>query len=172
MPQASFLGRCLLAAAFPALLAAQKVNIEFDQTFEFSSLKTYKMLDGQINSKNSSLNNDIIRKNLAAGIRKRLEEKGLAPATGDADVTVRYTLGSANRRQVERYPAGWRGWGTRRVTVHYTEGTLTIDMRDPHRQELVWRAVAVNDNQDPNKIQAKLDSMIKKSFDKYPPKKK
>jgi hypothetical protein len=45
-------------------------------------------------------------------------------------------------------------------------------MHDPRRQELVWRAVAVSDQNDPNKIQGKLDAMVKKSFDKYPPKKR
>ena len=118
-----------------------------------------------------SLNNDIVRKNLETAIRKKLTEKGLTEATSEPDVSVSYALGSANRTEVERYPARWGGW-RRRVAVHYTEGTLTIDMRDPRRQELVWRAIAVVDNQDPNKVQAKLDCMVKKSFDKYPPKKK
>jgi hypothetical protein len=157
---------------FPALVLAQKINVEFDQSFEFSSLKTYKLLDGQLNSKNASLNNDIVRKNLAAAVRKRLAEKGFTEAATGADVTVRFTLGSSKRKEVERYPAGWGGWRTRRAVIPYTEGTLVIDMRDPHRQELVWRAVAVDDNRDPNKIQSKLDDMVKKSFDKYPPKKK
>jgi len=165
-------GCCLLAAAIPALLSAQKVNVEFDQSFEFSSLKTYKLLDGQLNSKNQSLNNDIVRKNLQTAIRKQLEDKGLREVPESPDVTVRFTLGSSNRREVERYPPRWGGWPGRRVSIPYTEGTLTIDIRDPHRQELVWRAVAVDDNRDPSKIQAKLDSMVKKSFDKYPPKKK
>jgi hypothetical protein len=45
-------------------------------------------------------------------------------------------------------------------------------MRDPRRHELVWRAVAITEERDPAKIQAKLDAMVKKAFDKYPPKKK
>ena len=143
--------------------------MEFDQAMEFGSLKTFTLQNGQIHSKNSSLNNDIVRKNLETNIRKRLTEKGLTEVTSQPDLRVSYSLGSSGRTQVERYPAGWR---TRRVAVHYTEGTLTIDLRDPRRQELVWRAVAVVDSQDPNKVQAKLDDMVKKSFDKYPPKKK
>src|SRR5579871_6282361 len=156
----------------PAVLCAQKVTVEFDQAMEFSSLKTFTLQTGQIHSKNPSLNNDIARKNLETAIRKKLTEKGLTEAASGADVNVSFNLGSANRTDVERYPAGWRGWGTRRVAYRYTEGTLTIDMRDPRRHELVWRAVAVSDERDPNKIQSKLDSMVKKSFDKYPPKKK
>src|SRR6266536_1758354 len=118
----------LLAAVFPALLAAQKVTVEFDPTFEFSSLKTFKLVN--------------------------------AKAEANADVNVRFTLGAANRREVERYPAGWRGWGMRRVAVRYTEGTLIIDLRDPRRQELVWRAIAVEDNRDPSKLQSTRGELI------------
>ena len=156
--------------ALPALLPAQKVTVEFDQAMEFGSLKTFTLRNGQVNSKNPSLNNDIVRKNLETAIRKKLTEKGLTEATSQPDLNISYSLGSAKRTEVDRYPARWGG--TRRVAVRYTEGTLTIDMRDPRRQELVWRAVAVTDERDPNKVQAKLDSMVKKSFDKYPPKKK
>jgi hypothetical protein len=170
MPLSRFSGALLLA--LPALLSAQKVTVEFDQSMEFASLKTFTLQSGQIHGKNPSLNNDIVRKNLETAIRAKLTEKGLTEAASQADVNVSFNLGSADRKEVERYPAGWRGRGTRRVTHHYTEGTLTIDMQDPHRQELVWRAVAVSDQNDPNKLQGKLDAMVKKSFDKYPPKKK
>ena len=155
--------------ALPALLPAQKVTVEFDQAMEFGSLRTFTLQNGQVHSKNPSLNNDIVRKNLETAIRKKLTEKGLTEAASQPDLTVSWDLGSANRTQVERYPAGWR---TRRVAVRYTEGTLTIDMRDPRRHELIWRAVAVEDDRDPSKIQARLDAMVKKSFDKYPPKAK
>lgn len=162
----------LMAAAVPALLCAQKVTVDFDPTFEFTSLKTFHIVNGQINTKNPSLNNDLVRKRIEEDIRKKLVERGLAEAPSNADLNVRFLLGAANRREVERYPAGWRGLGTRSVAVRYTEGTLVIDLRDPKRQELVWRAVAVADNRDPSKIQSKLDDMVKKAFDKYPPKKK
>ena len=162
----------VLAATLAAPATAQKVTVEFDPTFEFTSLKTFRLVNGQINTKNPSLNNDIVRKKIADDIRQRLAAKGLTESSAGADLNVRFSLGAANRREVDTYPAGWRGWGTRRVAVRYTEGTLVIDLRDPRRQELVWRAIAVAENRDPTKIQSKLDDMVKKAFDKYPPKKK
>ncbi len=72
----------------------------------------------------------------------------------------------------EVYPAGWRGWGTRVVRVPYTEGTLVIDLRDPSTRSLVWRAIAREQKSDAAKIEGKLENMVKKSFDKYPPKMK
>jgi hypothetical protein len=55
------------------------------------------------------------------------------------------------------------------VRVPYTEGTLVIDLRDPSTRSLVWRSIAREDEGDASKIEGKLDDMVKKSFDKYSP---
>ena len=49
----------------------------------------------------------------------------------DAERAADAEVGRAGKTEVEAYPAGWRGWGTRVVRVPYTEGTLAIDLRDP-----------------------------------------
>jgi hypothetical protein len=150
---------------------AQKIEIESDQATDFSRFKTFAIREGRLNSRNPSLNSDLIRKRLNADIRKYLEAKGLALiASGPSDLNVFYTLGAVRKTQVETYPAGWRGWGTRVVRVPYTEGTLVIDLRDTSTRSLVWRAIARQDKSDAAKIEGKIDDMVKKSFDKYPPK--
>jgi hypothetical protein len=45
-----------------------------------------------------------------------------------------------------------------------------IDLRDPSTRSLVWRAIAREDKSNAAKVEGKLDNMVKKSFDKYPPK--
>lgn len=62
--------------------------------------------------------------------------------------------------------------GTRVVRVPYTEGTLVIDLRDPSTRSLVWRAIAREEKSDPMKIEGKLDDMVRKALDKFPPKQK
>jgi hypothetical protein len=47
-----------------------------------------------------------------------------------------------------------------------------IDLRDPSTRSLVWRGVSAEDKSDAAKISGKLDDMVKKSIEKYPPKKK
>jgi len=49
---------------------------------------------------------------------------------------------------------------------------LVIDLRDSGKNSLVWRAIAREDQKDASKLAAKLDSMVKKAIDKYPPKAK
>ncbi len=158
-----------LLIAFSAL--AQKIEIESDQTAVFSKFRTFAIREGRLNSKNPSLNNDLVRKRIDGDIQKYLEAKGLTfVASGPADLNVRYTLGAARKAELETYPAGWRGWGTRVVRVPYTEGTLVIDLRDPSTRSLVWRAIAREDKSDASKVESKLDDMVKKSFDNFPPK--
>lgn len=165
--------RLLVIALFAAGAAlAQKVNIEFDQNADFSKYKTFAIRDGQLNSRNPALNSELTKKRIDADIERYLTARGLTLVTGKSDLNVRYRLGTARRVEREAYPAGWRGWGTRIVRVPYTEGTLVIDLRDPSTRSLVWRAIASEEKSDATKIQSKLDDMVKKSFEKYPPKAK
>jgi Domain of unknown function (DUF4136) len=152
---------------------AQKITMEYDQTVDFSKYKTFAIRDGQLNSRNPALGGELVKKQIEADIQNDLTAKGLTMVTsGPADLNVRYTFGAARKSELEAYPAGWYGMGTRYVRVPYAEGTLVIDLRDPSTRSLVWRAIAAEDKSDASKIQGKINDMVKKSIDKYPPKKK
>jgi hypothetical protein len=161
----------LLGLLVSMLALAQKIEIESDQAVDFSKFKTFAIRDGRLNSKNPSLNSELIRKRLDADIQKALEQKGLRfVPSGPSDLNIRYTLGAVRKVETDVYPAGWRGWGRRVVRVPYTEGTLVIDLRDPSTRSLVWRAIAREEKSNAAKVEGKLDNMVKKSFGKYPPK--
>jgi hypothetical protein len=159
-----------LLAAFGAW--AQKVTVEFDQAIDFSKYKTFAIRDGQLNSRNPALNSELVKKRLDADIERNLEARGLMKVTGRSDLNVRYRFGSAPRTELEAYPAGWRGLGTRIVRVPYAEGTLVIDLRDPTTRSLVWRGIAREEKSDAAKIEGKLEDMVKRPLEKYPPKPK
>jgi len=161
-----------LLLAFTLGALAQKIEIEFDQSIDFTKYKTFAIRNGRLNSKNPSLNSDLVKKRIEADIVRYLTAKGLTSTTDVSDLNIRYTLGSVRGSQPEAFPAGWRGWGTRIVRVPFTEGTLVIDLRDPSTKSLVWRAIAREEKSDASKIEGKLDDMVKKSIDKYPPKAK
>ncbi len=167
-----------LALLFVGLFAAhgaraQKITVEFDQSVDFSKYKTFAIRDGQLNSKNPALSSELVKKQIETNIQNDLTAKGLTlVASGPSDLNVRYTFGAARKTEIEAYPAGWYGMGTRYVRVPYAEGTLVIDLRDPTTRSLVWRAVAAQDKSDASKIEGKINDMVKKAIDKYPPKKK
>lgn len=165
----------LFALGLLAVLGAfaQKVEMEFDRNADFARYRTFAIRDPRLNSRNPSLNSELVRKRLNDDIQKYLTAKGLSVvASGPSDLNVRYTLGAARRVETEAYPAGWYGLGTRIVRVPYAEGTLVIDLRDASTRSLVWRAIASDEKRDPAKLQGKLDDMVRKSIEKYPPKRK
>jgi hypothetical protein len=151
---------------------SQKVTVEFDQAADFGRYKTFALREGKLNSKSPALNSELVKKRIDNDIERYLAARGLTEASGRADLNVVYHFGSARKNELESYPAGWRGWGTRVVRVPYAEGTLVIDLRDPSTRSLVWRAIASEEKSDPVKIEGKLDDMVKKSLEKYPPKTK
>jgi hypothetical protein len=163
--------RAILLSLLAASAAyAQKVTVEFDQAADFSHYKTFAIRDGQLNSKNAALNSELVKKQIDADIERALTARGLTMVSGKSDLNVRYRFGSAHKAEIERYPAGWRGLGTRVVRVPYTEGTLVIDLRDPSTRSLVWRGIASEEKSDASKIEGKLDDMVRKAIEKYPPK--
>lgn len=167
------MSRILVLAVLSAALAwAQKVTVEFDQAADFAKYKTFAIRDGQLNSRNPALNSELVKKRIEADIARDLTARGLQMTTGRSDLNVRYHFGSVRKAEIERYPAGWRGFGTRVVRVPYTEGTLVIDLRDPSTRSLVWRGIASEEKSDGTKIQGKLDDMVRKAIEKYPPKPK
>ena len=149
---------------------AQKIDVQFDQAADFTRYKTFAIRDGQIHSRQPSLNNELVKKHIENQIEINLTKKGLTEVSGPSDLNVRYSLGSAGKREIETYPTGWRGLGVGRIAVNYTQGTLVIDLRDPSTRSLVWRGIAVEEKTDPMKIEGRIDAMVKKAIDKYPPK--
>jgi hypothetical protein len=154
-----------------ATLFSQKVTVEFDADVDFSRFKTFAIREAQLNSKNPALNSELVRKRINADIANALAGKGLTMViSGPASLNVRYRLGTVRGSQLEAYPAGWRGWGTRVVRAPFAEGTLVIDLRDPSTRSLVWRGIASEQKSNATQIEAKLDDMVRKALEKYPPK--
>ncbi len=122
-----------------------------------------------MNSRNPALNSELTKKKIENDIIKDLQARGLEYTEGKSDLNVRYTFGAARKIEREVYPAGW--WGTRVVRVPYAEGTLVIDLRDPSTRSLVWRGISRDEKSDPMKLEGKIDEMVKKAIEKYPPKK-
>jgi Domain of unknown function (DUF4136) len=173
-PRLLWQGAAMLALGLLAAHGAfaQKVTTEFDQAADFGKYKTFAIRARELNSSNPALNSELVKKQIDADIARGLMARGLTEVSGPSDLNVRYHFGSARKTEVEAYPAGWYGRGTRYVRVPYSEGTLVIDLRDPATKSLVWRAIASQDKSDATKLEGKLDDMVKKSIEKYPPKQK
>src|ERR1700704_4884370 len=111
-----------LALLFAVCAFSQKIDVEFDEAANFAKYKTFAIRDGQLHSKNPTLNSELVKKRIEADIVRNLTGKELTQVSGAAALNIRCTLGSGRKKEVDTNPAGWRGWGTRRAAVHYSEG--------------------------------------------------
>ena len=150
---------------------AQKVTTEFDETVDFTKFKTFAVRSGDMRSPSPALNSELTKKRITLAIEKALTAKGLMKVDGASDMNVFFMLGSRGVTEREAYPAGWRGLGTRVERVPATEGNLVINLRDPSTRSLVWRGIATEEKGNPADISKKLDDMVRKAIEKYPPKK-
>jgi hypothetical protein len=171
-----FISLAMVLVLLPAVarpLRGQKISIEFDQAADFTKYKTFAIRRGELNSKNPALNSELVKKQIEAELVRDFTSRGLFQTqSGPADLNLVYHFGTARKTEVEAYPAGWRGWGTRYVRVPYAVGTLVIDLRDPSTHSLVWRGISREEQSDATKIRGKLDNMVRKPIEKYPPKTK
>lgn len=147
----------LLLGAMAAVGWAQDVNVEFDEAVDFAKFKTFRLMDGNLNTKAPLLNNDLTRKKTESEIRLRLTGKKLTEVTsGRPDLAVRYALGAVRSTDTNLI-RGRRGRVVGAVKSQTAEGMLTIDLLDGTSRDLLWRAVAVEEERDPAKLQDRLE---------------
>jgi hypothetical protein len=178
----------LLATLLVAPAAnAAKPNIQWNQDYDFSHVKTFAWQDPTAPSLAQS--NPFMHKFIADEIEKRLTAAGLTKAAAGAmpDVWVTYHGSVMNQVQLQSDSFGYGfggygmgGWGmygygaagpvstTTRV-VNYQEGTLIVDIVDPVKKELVWRGsttpILISDSNDKTQknISKALDAMVKQN---------
>ena len=145
------LALCLVASA----AMAQKVDIAFDQSVDFSKFTTFTISEALI--KESRLNNEQIKSRINSNIQKALEAKGLTLVeTGPPSLKVVYILGSETKTKVGT-SLGVRANARVVAKVPYTEDTLVLGLRTA--TSLVWRSAARVEAGD---VEKNLDDMVKK----------
>jgi hypothetical protein len=167
---------CLLAStgAF-----AQKTNVDWDRSADFSSYHTYAWQKSPHPAKG------FWDQRIVDGVDKELAAKGLKKVDSNPDVWVVYSNSITDQKQVvgtgytmgPGWGWGW-GWGPNISTMDYNtyitkEGTLVVELADAKNHQLLWRGSAtatISDNSDKN-IKT-LNSAVNKLFKAYPPKEK
>ncbi len=170
---------CALAAVFifvgTGSASAQKVNVDSDDSVDFSKYNTFKI---QLHPKYTP-QNPLMAQRAIKGVGYHLTLKGLSEVQESPDVQVVLYAILGEEKQVNvtgyGYGAGWRfgGGSATASTTTYTVGTLVVDMYDARTKELAFRGTAQDTLSDkPEKNEKKLNKALEKLFDKYPPEKK
>jgi len=162
----------LLLAATPTL--AQKVNVDYDKTYDFSKIKTYQWADPV-----QDADNPLMVQRLHNAVDYHLSMKGAQKVDADPDIFVTYSTSSKEEFNVSTtsfgygYGAGWYGGGvgmgtTSSNVTSYQVGTLVIDAWDAKTKNLIWRGTAeATVSPNPDKMERKITTAVDKLFSKW-----
>lgn len=183
----------LAVAAVSVGVAQVKTNAQFDETFNFSTIRTWTWhpdAPGDVLAMASKYDDaDAIQKqvepSILASVQDELVRKGYLKAeTGEPDFYVTYyvllTAGTSSQ-QVGQFLPGTVAWGlppfaasTQSLEV-YEQGSLVLDVTALSEKEVVWRGVAqarVDRSRSPADREKRLRNAVKDLLKQFPPKPK
>jgi hypothetical protein len=154
---------------------AQKINIDWDRTANFSNFHTYMW------EKSPHPAKGFWDQRIMDAVDKELQAKGLTKVDSNPDMWVVYSNSIHDQKQVvgtgygfgPGWGWGWWGGGPNQVTYNTyvtKQGTLVVELADAKDKQLLWRGSAVNTISDnSNKNINNLNKAVTKLFQKYPP---
>jgi hypothetical protein len=156
-----------------------RVNSDYDKKVDFSAFKTYAFYKTGIDKVEIS---DLDKKRILYSIEETLSAKGFTKSE-TPDLWINFFTKEREQVDVNRFNVGWGygwGWGWNpwiwggNTTVNrYPEGTLTIDIIDAKKKELIWQGEGEGVlTKDTNKKDENIKEFVTKILEQYPPKKK
>jgi hypothetical protein len=180
----------LVFALIAALFACSTVQVrqDYDQTEDFSQLRTYSWLKKTPEATgNLRLDNPLLHDRIVAAIDRSLAAKGYTRVEDvKPDFFVAYHLATQSKLDVRTIdygssygvwgPGGWGGVGwSETYAVPYEEGTLAIDVIDLAKRKLVWRGIGVGrlkEQPKPEEVTQRVNSAVDEILAQFPPKPK
>jgi hypothetical protein len=164
------------------LLLADDQSIDFDGSVDFSRIKTFAFREGKALTNEPEINNTLFLKRVLKVIRAGLTGKGLEERSNGADLLIDYSVagleysvvGGTRGTRIPDAP-GIRGAvipGTGPQPVRFSEGTLIVDLTMRGSNQLVWRGVYRDEENNVSRLAKKLPVDAGKLMSEYPPKKR
>jgi hypothetical protein len=166
----------IAALLLTAITAWATITTDYDHQVDFARYKTYSW--GKVLTGNGLWDDRV--KNAIAG---QLTAKGLTEMPSGGDVVVYARGGMLSLPQLNTFYdgfGGFGGWGfggrsgMATTTMSFNEmGTLVVDMFDARTKNQIWQGKAGGTLSDkPEKVIKKLDSVVQKMFQHFPPQSK
>lgn len=166
-----------------ACTSGPQIRADADPSANLSAYKTFGFLGDLATDKSSYTT--MLTSRLKAATQRELEARGYEMVASNPQLLVNFNVNVADRMSVESSPgvggygyygyrAGaygmWAGYPQDVHTTHYQEGTLTIDLVDAQKRQLVWQGVAEgrikkSALENPS---AAVDNVVAEIFAKYP----
>ncbi|MCM4155270.1 DUF4136 domain-containing protein [Gramella sp. AN32] len=166
----------LLLAVFFTSCSSVRVASDYDREANFGNYGSYAFFKPGIDKADIS---DLDKKRILRAIEVEMEKKGFTKSE-DPDLLVSiFTKTNENINIYQGgnpywgYGWGWSPWywGSGFNTVNRTsEGTLYIDLIDSEGKELVWQGMGTAAlASEVNKKQERINEIVAKIMEKYPP---
>ncbi|CAI2487970.1 Uncharacterised protein [Serratia ficaria] len=165
---------CLFIAGSMALLSGcasqPQVTSDYDHSANFTQYRTYGFAADPAGQYQT-----LTGKYIQAAVAQRMEQRGYKTSP-TPDLLVYSNTMKQDKVQMDDSPVmvgrfGYAGWGGYNQTLWtYTEGTLTVDVVDSKKKQLVWRGSATNTlNSDSKTVsQAQIQQAVGALFATYP----
>jgi hypothetical protein len=148
-------------------------SYDYDDTYDFSRLRTYDWLPVPMDQKQNELILKRVKTELSAG----LTDRGYREAKSSPEFLLAIHMGTERRVQVDDWGYGYSrhygfGGSGRLEVYEYKEGTLIVDMVDAETNKLFWRGIArktVDPSATPEKVTATVQEAIGKILKNFPP---
>lgn len=174
-----------LVAGLSACSSGPTIRADADPSANLSAYKTFGFFD-QVSTDKMNYGT-IASQRLKQATRNELTRRGYAYSDSGPQLLVNFNINLENRSDVRSEPgvgvgyggyygyrAGmygvWGGYPQNVETVHYQVGTLTIDMVDSARKQLVWQGTAQGrvDKQAVENPGPAIDKAVADIFEKFP----
>ena len=168
----------ILLSLTPGPAMAQKVEVQYDHQADFSKIRTYQWRTHRVFEKQPEL-----KEQYSTGIQLVLEagntemmRRGLQPVESNPDIFVTFLILTKEMQEIKTTDiSAWDGYYWYAAPVwtiteleQYVRGMLVIDVVDARTSKLLWRAAGGDDIKDWRKRDKKVNSVVKKAFDRFP----
>jgi Domain of unknown function (DUF4136) len=161
-----------------ASCSSVRVNYDYDKKATFENYKTYAYHKSGIDKVEIS---DLDKRRILYAIDEQLAAKGFSKSE-TPDVLINFFTKEREQVDVNQFNMGWGYgwgfgwspwmWGNNTSVNRYTEGTLTIDIIDAKKKELIWQGqgegVLTGNADQKDKL---INEFVTKILAQYPPKK-
>ncbi len=166
------------------------VKTDYDKSVNFAQYRTFAFQPGRLVSRlgTPDTNNTLVAGRIQNAVVNQLMAKGLQPVTQNPDLVATYVAGAKTRQDIESmgpdpynspyfggpfgfdrgayFGAGYNEF----YTNTYTQGTLILDLIDPHTKKLVWRAYVSGPIDQPD--QKTVNNAVSAGLKSFPPSQK
>jgi hypothetical protein len=170
-----------LALGACATTSGPTVRVDADPTANMASYGSYSFFEPFGTDRSGAATP--LGNSIKQALRREMDARGLRYVESGGDLLVNAAVKSSEKTDVSTMPAmdpyfgyrggrynPWVGYSTETIVSQYTEGTLTIDLVDRARKQLVWSGAAFGRVTDKvrNDPQGTVDTAVREIFVRYP----